>query len=159
MQIDNWEEMCRKYERNRNAMHIKICIQLVNQKMDIRIAQIDQGYEKYEGTMLKLVDIISRGAWQFMLHILDPTGYASPEHLEVEKEKVRCQLANSFDTYLNVLFNDSWERFVDQVSTQASINEVAYRLCTELQQWQLGIRKWGCIYFKRLENDGWNDIL
>ena len=129
--------ICEKFAKNRDQMHFHASAKVGdNNKLTITVDKCDDIYDKYIPTMKKLMLQMAKQAITYACTSFQPSFAFCEEDLERLKKDAVEYVNSNMERYLQVLYDGTWEDFLDVVDTEMLTRRTAYYL--ENIQFQAG---------------------
>lgn len=124
---EEFQNACRKYYHNRDNMGFVAEVQVVcNGKLSINVKECKEEYQKYIPNLRKLMLSISQMAVKMTCQIFQPLYGFSSEDQKVLENETAAYVNMNISRYLNILFQENFEQFVDIISTEQLAKKTSY---------------------------------
>lgn len=145
--FEKWKSKCIQFRKNKDGMSLKSTVAVVDGKLSIKILSIDEKYVGYKKMIKNLMCSIAKESVTLMCNYFTAS-YAMDDDFDNEELKNKNLVAENATEYLNVLFNDGYERFLNVISVQSMILKAIYDLkrihykdgwCLNGYKWENGV--------------------
>ena len=123
--VDNWEESCGLYDRNKAGLGFQASCYLQEGKLKIKLENIDA---KYKDAVEKLILNNAQGAVIVMNDVVSTNYVLRKEDIIEERNKCNEITHNNMIPWLNILFQQGFNVFIDAITTQSLTMETSYLL-------------------------------
>ena len=121
--------VCEKYAKNRDQMHFHASAKVGDgNKLIINVDKCDEVYDKYIPAMKKLMLQMAKHAITYACTSFQPSFAFCEEDLDRLRRGAAEYVNTNMERYLQVLFDGSWEEFLDVVDTEMLTRKTAYYL-------------------------------
>lgn len=129
--------LCEKFAKNRDQMHFHAYAKVGDDnKLVIKVDQCDEIYDKYIPTMKKLMHQMATQAITYACTSFQPSFAFCEEDYDRLQKGAAEYVNTNMERYLQVLYDGSWEDFLEVVDTEMLTRKTAYYL--ENIQFQAG---------------------
>lgn len=152
--IKDWEESCRRYDRNRIGLGFSVN---VNQKS----YELTGCKQEYATTISELIKTNIQGLIPFLNSVLS-LDYVAKEDLVGEEAKLSKTISENIYEWTSVLLNKGFDEFMKIISAQRNILEMSYLLGKIKlidSEWTLPNTVWNGAEWKNCTKDIWKDVL
>lgn len=123
--VNEWEEMCKKYERNKDGLNFSAECRITEGKISIKVTNVDT---KYKPIIEKLMLKNARGAMIVMCNTVKASYVTNDKDLQVEQKKCEAIISKNMEPWFNALFSKGLAYFLELLTAQYMILKTSYML-------------------------------
>lgn len=121
--------LCEKFAKNRDQMHFHASAKVdKGNKLVINVDKCDEVYDKYIPTMKILMLQMAKQAISYACTSFQPSFAFCEKDFERLRKSAAEYVNTNMERYLQVLYDGSWEDFLDVVDTEMLSRKTAYFL-------------------------------